>query len=181
MTGPGLVRASSTCAGKWLSQLVKSSIFAQYSSSLQAGEAKRPLRLKLSTSALARKSLLTLFASRGRARSALSSVFTNHTIPITRSRTPPRAPASTYPQKKRPARPGAPRPTALRRTCPRLRRGSPLPRVHGPTLLLKQTRPNLQQSPSPIKRARRRPRTHIRTTKRRVRHYVNRTCARDGG
>ena len=158
-------RRAPRASGKWLSQLVKSSVFAQNSLSLRTGEAKRPPTRTVVASALARDSQLALFASRGRVMSVhLYEEYTNlHTIPITRSKTPPRAPASTYPETKRPARPGARTPTALRRTCPTRPRGSPLPRVHGPPLLMKQTRPNLQQSPIPVTRGRRRPRSRTHT------------------
>ena len=103
-----------------------------------------------------------------------------HTTPLTRSKTPPRAPASTYPPRKRPARPGAPRPTALQRTCPQLHRGSPLPRVHGPTLPMKQTRPDPPRRPIPVKRARRPLQRNTHTKSRPAPLNASRTCARDG-
>ena len=140
-----------------------------------------PQRLRLSTSArsLAIPSLPYMPVGAELCRSIPIRVYESHTIPITRSRTPPRAPASTCPGKKRPARPGARTPTALRRTCPQLHRGSPRPPIHGPTLPIKRTRPNLQQSPIRVTRGRRRPRRNTHTTKRRAPLNAGRTCAPD--
>ena len=90
--GLGSERRAPRASGKWLSQLVKSSVFAQNLSSLQAGEAKRPPTPKVvNQRALARNSQLALYASRGRAM----SVDTYTSIRITHN--------TNYPQQNTPS------------------------------------------------------------------------------
>jgi hypothetical protein len=181
MTGPGLgserrapLGSGKNCSHSSSSRLFSLKIRYRYA---QVRACDRQ-RVNVVANALARNSQLAQYAPVGRAISALSSVFTNlHTTPLTRSKTPPRAPASTYPPRKRPARTGAPRPTALRRTYPTRPRGSPLPRDHDQKPRPPRTRPSPPGRPILVKRARRRPRTHIHTTKRRAPLNASRTCA----